>query len=56
MSVKVTSDMIRLFSGNGDVLAWLKKVQLVAQLQKITDLVSSAIFGRRGICPLPIDG
>ena len=40
MSVKVTSDMIRPFSGEGDVVAWLKKIQLVAKLQKITDLAS----------------
>ena len=40
MSVKVTSDMIRPFSGEGDVVAWLKKIQLVAKLQRITDLAS----------------
>ena len=40
MSVKVTSDMIRPFSGEGDVVAWLKKVRLVAKLQKITELES----------------
>ena len=41
MSVKVTSDMIRPFSGEGDVVAWLKKkIQLVEKLQKFTDLAS----------------
>jgi len=40
MSVKVRSDMIRPFSGEGDVVAWLKKVRLVAKLQKITELES----------------
>ena len=40
MSVKVTCDMIRSFSGEGDVVAWFKKIQLVARLQKITDLAS----------------
>ena len=40
MSVKVTSDMIRPFSGEGDVVAWLKKIQLVEKLQNITDLAS----------------
>ena len=40
MSVKVTSDMIRPFSGEGDAVAWLKKIQLVAKLQNITDLAS----------------
>ena len=40
MSVKVTSDMIWPFSGEGDVVAWLKKVRLVAKLQKITELES----------------
>ena len=32
--------MIRPFSGEGDVVAWLKKIQLVAKLQKFTDLAS----------------
>ena len=40
MSVKVTSDMIQPFSGEGDVVAWRQKIQLVAKLQKITDLAS----------------
>ena len=35
---KVSSDMIRPFTGEGDVIAWIKKVQLVAKLQKVKDL------------------
>ena len=37
-TIKITSDMIKPFIGEGDVVAWLKKVRLVAKLQKITEL------------------
>lgn len=35
-----SSDTIRPFDGQGDVVAWLTKVKLVARLQHITDLAS----------------
>jgi len=34
------SNIIKPFCGDGDVIAWLKKVQLVAKLQKITDVAT----------------
>lgn len=37
-NIKVSSDMIRPFTGEGELVAWLKKVKLVAKLQKISDL------------------
>lgn len=40
MAAKITMDMIKPYTGEGDVVAWLKKVTLVAKLQKITDLAS----------------
>ena len=40
MSVKLSSDYIRPFSGEDNVVAWLKKIQLVAKLQDTTDLAS----------------
>ena len=40
MASKVTSDMIKPFTGEDDVMAWLKKVKLVAKLQKIADLAT----------------
>ena len=38
--VKITSDMVKPFTGDGDVVAWLKKIQLVGKLKKISDLAS----------------
>lgn len=38
--LKVSADVIKPFTGEGDVMAWLKKVKLVAKLQKITALES----------------
>ena len=32
------NEVIRLFDGEGDVMAWLMKVKLVAELQHITEL------------------
>ena len=32
--------MIKPFTGEGDVVSWIKKVQLVAKLQKVSDLAS----------------
>ena len=40
MASKISSDMIRPFTGEGDVVAWIEKVKLVAKLQKIEDLAS----------------
>ena len=34
---KISSDMIKPFRGEGDVCAWLKKVELVAKLTKVSD-------------------
>ena len=36
--VKISSDMVKPFNGDGDVVAWIKKVELVAKLTGITDL------------------
>ena len=33
-------EMVKTFSGEGDVVAWLKKIQLVARLQKLEDRAS----------------
>ena len=38
--VKLNSGAIKSFHGDGDVVAWLQKVQLVARLQKIDDVVN----------------
>ncbi|XP_068240110.1 uncharacterized protein [Palaemon carinicauda] len=40
MASTITMDMIKPFPGEGDVVSWLKKVTLVAKLQKIVDLAS----------------
>ena len=37
---KVVVEVVKTFSGEGDVVAWLKKIRLVAKLQKIEDLAS----------------
>ena len=36
----ISHEMIKPFSGKGDVAAWLRKVRLVANLQNIVDLAS----------------
>ena len=38
MEVKLSKDMIKPFNGEGNLVAWLSKVKLVAKLQKISDL------------------
>ena len=38
--VKISSDMMRCYGGEGDVVAWLKKGRLVAKLMEIDDLAS----------------
>lgn len=37
---RVTTDMIKPFCGNDDVIAWIKKVRLVAKLKGVVDLAS----------------
>ena len=37
---KLAKEMIRPFNGKGDLGAWMKKLKLVAKLQKISDLAS----------------
>lgn len=39
-SLRITSDMIKAFDGEGDVVAWLQKVKLVAKLGKVKELAS----------------
>ena len=34
------SDILKPFSGMGDMVAWLKKVRLVARLQHVDDITS----------------
>ena len=38
MSTKITSDMVKPFLGDGDVVAWLEKVTLVASLSGVKEL------------------
>ena len=38
--VRLGSDILNPFSGEGDVVAWLKKVKLVARLQLVDDVAS----------------
>ncbi|KAG1683689.1 putative uncharacterized transposon-derived protein F52C9.6 [Nymphon striatum] len=38
--VRVEGDIIARYRGDGDVVAWLKKVRLVAKLKKVEDLAS----------------
>lgn len=38
--VKLSGDILRPFTGEGDVVAWLNKLKLVAKLQKIEDVAS----------------
>ena len=39
-TTKVSAEMVKPFKGEGDVIAWIKKIQLVAKLQKVSDLAS----------------
>ena len=48
MAVLNLKDMIKSFDGSGDVTVWLKKIKLVAKMQKIEDLAS--------LIPLYLDG
>ena len=38
--LRLGKDVIPSFSGEGDVVGWIKKVKLVAKLQKVQDLAS----------------
>ena len=38
--LRLGKDVIPPFSGEGDVVEWIKKVKLVAKLQKVQDLLS----------------
>lgn len=48
MESKITTEMIKAFTGEGDVVAWIQKARLVAKLKKVTDLAS--------FIPLFLDG
>ena len=45
---KITPEMLKAFSGDGDLVSWIAKAKLVAKLSKITDLAS--------FIPLYLDG
>ena len=38
MAAKIHHEMIKPFTGEGDVVSWLTKVKLLAKLQKVSDL------------------
>lgn len=38
--VRVTTEMLKVLTGDGDVVAWLQKVKLVARLQGVKDLAT----------------
>lgn len=38
--MKLSTVVIQSFSGVGDVVAWIKKVELVTKLQKVPDITS----------------
>ena len=38
--MRLSSDILRSFTGKGDVVTWLNKLKLVAKLQKIEDVAS----------------
>ena len=38
--VRLSSDIMRSFTGEGDVVVWLNKLKLVAKLQKTEDVVT----------------
>ena len=43
--VHITNDVIKPFSNEGDVVAWLKKVRLVARLQNVDSLLPLYLEG-----------
>ena len=46
--LRLGKDLIPHFSGEGDVVVWIKKVKLVAKLQKVQDLASFIPLFLRG--------
>ena len=38
--MKLSSNILRPFTGEGDVVAWLNKLKLVAKLQRIEDIAT----------------
>ena len=42
--VKLSSDILRLFTGEGDVVTWFNKLKLVAKLQKIEDITTLTLM------------
>lgn len=42
--LKVSSDMLKTFSGEGNLIAWLAKIKPVAKLQKFHDIASFISF------------
>ncbi len=38
--VRLSSDMVKSFDSEGDLMAWLAKLKLVVRLQKIPDLAN----------------
>ena len=38
MATRITTDMLKSFDGEGDVVAWVMKVKLVAKLKKVDDV------------------
>ena len=48
--IHIGSDIIKLFSGEDDMVAWLKKVRLVARLQQGDNVVSLLSLYLVGMC------
>ena len=48
VKVRISSDVIKPFSSKGDVVAWLKKVRLVARLQNVDDVASLLLLYLEG--------
>ena len=46
--MKLSSDILRLFTGEGDVVTWLNKLKLVTKLQKIEDIVTLILMYQEG--------
>ena len=52
MVSKIGSKIFKVFDGSGDVSAWLKKLELVAKLQKVTcSKFSPTVFWKRILWP-----
>ena len=48
--VRLGSDILKPFSGEGDVMAWLKKVRQVARVQHVDDVASMLPLYQEGGC------